>query len=265
MKIGFFDSGLGGLFLLKKTAKALPSYEYLFLADLKRSPYGNRSSQVVYDFTREAAEYLFKKDCQIIIVACNTASALALRKLQQEYLPAKYPGRRLLGVVVPTIEEVLKYRIKRLGVLATKATIESGVYAKEIKKLNPGIKVFQFSAPLLVPLIENNGLRWAESILRAYLKPLLAKKVSAIILGCTHYAVLKKRAQKIVGPKIKVISQDEIIPRRLVEYLARHPEIVSRLSRTGKIIFETTDLGADFCQTAKKWFGKNIDLKLVSY
>ncbi len=265
MKIGFFDSGLGGLFLLKKAVKVLPQYDYLFLADLKRSPYGNRSAQVVYDFTREAAGYLFKNGCQIIIVACNTASALALRKLQQEYLPAKYPDRRILGVVVPTIEETLKYKIKRLGVLATKATIESGVYAKEIKKLNPGIKVWQYAAPLLVSLIENNSLRWAEPILKAYLKPLISKKVEAIILGCTHYVVLKRRVQKIVGPKIKVISQDEIIPKKLADYLACHPEIAGKISKTGKIIFETTDLGADFCQTAKKWFGKEIRLKLVSY
>ncbi|MEK7160693.1 MAG: glutamate racemase [Patescibacteria group bacterium] len=265
MKIGFFDSGLGGLFLLKKVIKVLPQYDYLFLADLRQSPYGNRSPQVIYDFTREAAEYLFKNDCQIIILACNTASALALRKLQQEYLSTSYPGRRLLGVVVPTIEEVLKYKIKRLGILATKATIESGVYIKEIRKLNSKIRVFQYSAPLLVSLIENNSLRWAEPILRAYLKPLVSKKVEAIILGCTHYAVLKKRVQKIVGPKIKVISQEEIIPQKLADYLARHPEIAGKLSKTGKIIFETTDLGADFCQIAKKWFGKNIDLKLVAY
>ena len=265
MTIGFFDSGLGGLFLLKKAIKVLPRYDYLFLADLKRSPYGNRSPRVIYDFTCEAVEHLFKNGCQIIIVACNTASALALRKLQQEYLSLKYPGRRILGVVVPTIEEVLKYKIKRLGVLATKATTESGVYAAEIKKLNPGIKVFQYSAPLLVALVENDGLRWAEPILRAYLKPLLAKKVEAIILGCTHYAVLKSLAQKIVGPKIRVISQDEIIPKKLAAYLKCHPEMTKKLGRRGKIIFETTDLGADFCRTAKKWFGKNIDLKLVEY
>lgn len=265
MKIGFFDSGLGGLFLLKRTAKVLPPGEYLFLADLKRSPYGNRSPQVIYDFTREAIEYLFKNDCQIIILACNTASALALRRLQQEYLPQKYPDRRLLGVVVPTIEEALKYRIKKLGVLATKATIKSGVYVKEIKKRKADIKIFQQAAPLLVPLIENNSLRWAEPILRAYLKPLINKKAEAIILGCTHYAVLKSLVKKIVGPKIKVISQDDIIPKKLADYLARHPEIANKISKTGKIFFETTDLGADFCQTAKKWFGKEIDLKLITY
>ncbi len=247
MKIGFFDSGLGGLFLLKKAVKVLPPYDYLFLADLKRSPYGNRSPQVIYDFTREAMERLFKKGCQIIIVACNTASALALRKLQQEYLPLKYPGRRILGVVVPTVEEVLKYKIKQLGILATKATIESGVYVKEIKNINPSIKVWQHCAPLLVPLIENNSLRWAEPILREYLKPMINKRVEAIILGCTHYAILRKRVQKIVGPKIRIISQDEIIPRKIADYLARHPEIASKLSQTRKITFETTDLGADFC------------------
>jgi len=265
MKIGFFDSGLGGLFILKKVVKVLPQYDYLFLGDLKRTPYGNRSAKVIYDFTREAMEYLFKNDCQLVIIACNTASALALRKLQQEYLPAKYQDRRILGVIVPTIEEVLKYKIKRLGVLATKATIESGVYAKEIKKLNPSIKIFQYSAPLLVPLIENNSLCWAESILRAYLKPLMNKKVEAIILGCTHYAILKKMTQKIVRPKIRIISQGEVIPRKLADYLARHSEIQKNLSKGGRITLEVTDINKDFCQTAKKWFGKDINLKLVAY
>lgn len=265
MKIGVFDSGLGGLFLLKKVVKVSPQYDYVFLADLKRSPYGNRSPQVIYDFTRESVEYLLKNDCQLVVVACNTASALALRKLQQEYLPIKYPGRRILGVVVPTIEEVLKYKISRLGVLATRATVESGVYIKEIKKLNPKIRIFQQAAPLLVPLIENNGLRWAEPILRAYLAPLINKKVEAIILGCTHYSVLKKMVQKIVGPKIKVVSQDEIIPKKLANYLARHREITEKIFQTGKIIFETTDLAPDFCQTAKKWFGQKIKLKKAAY
>lgn len=265
MKIGFFDSGLGGLFLLKKVAKVLPQYDYLFLGDLRRTPYGNRSARVIYEFTREAMEYLFANGCQLVIIACNTASALALRKLQQEYLPARYPDRRILGVIVPTIEETLKYKIKRLGILATKSTINSEVFVKEIRKLNPKIKIWQKSAPLLVPLIENNSLRWAEPILRDYLKPLMRKKVEAIILGCTHYAVLKKMAQKIVGSEIKVISQDEIIPKKIADYLARHPELANKISRTGQINFETTDLGTDFCQTAEKWFGEDIELKLVEY
>jgi len=265
MKIGFFDSGLGGLFLLKKVVKVLPQYDYLFLGDLKHSPYGNRSAQAIDNFSQEAVNYLFENGCQLVIIACNTATILALRKIQQEYLPANYPGRRVLGVLVPTLEETTKQNIKRLGVLATAATVNSKVYVKELQKLHGEIKVFQNAAPLLVSLVENDGLRWAGPILKEYLKPLMNKKVEAIILGCTHYPVLKNEIKKIVGYKIKIISQDDIIPAKLADYLKRHPEIEKKLSKGGRITLEVTDLSVDFRRTAKKWFGKEISLKLVEY
>ena len=264
MKIGFFDSGLGGLFLLKKVVKVLPQYDYLFLGDLKHSPYGSCSAQAVQDFTRQGVDYLFKNGCQLIVIACNTATILALRKIQQEYLPTHYPQRRVLGVLVPTLEEVVRQKVKRLGVLATVATVNSAVYIQEIKKLDGKIKIYQNAAPLLVPLVENNGLRWASPVLRQYLNPLLAKKVQAIILGCTHYPILKNKIKKIIGSKIRIISQDDIIPIKLADYLKRHPEIEKKLSKNGKIALEVTDLGADFCQTARKWFGRDIKLKLIS-
>lgn len=265
MKIGFFDSGLGGLFLLKKVVKALPQYDYLFLGDLKNSPYGSRSPQAVYDLTCRAVEHLFKNDCQLVILACNTATILALRKIQREYLPANYPDRRVLGVLVPTLEEAIEQGFKRIGVLATAATVKSEVYVKEIKKINKHIKIFQSAAPLLVPLAENNALHLAGPILKEYLRPLLNKKMEALILGCTHYPILKKAIKEIVGEKVKIISQDEIMPKKIAEYLVRHPEIEENISRNKKVAIEVTDLNDDFCRTARKWFGKDISLRLVSY
>lgn len=265
MKIGFFDSGLGGLFLLKKTVKLLPQYEYLFLGDLKNSPYGNRSPEAVYDLTCRAVNYLFKEDCQLIILACNTATILALRKIQREYLSANYPDRRVLGVLVPTLEDVIDQGVKRIGVLATLATVKSEAYSREIKKINSQIKIFQNAAPLLVPLVENDGLRWVEPILKEYLRPLLRKKVEALILGCTHYPILKNRIKKVIGKKIKIISQDEIISKKIKEYLIKHSEIERKISRNRKITLEVTDLSDGFLKLAKKWFGKKINLKTVSY
>ncbi len=278
MRIGIFDSGLGGLIILKKIVEKLPQYDYLYLGDTKRVPYGNRSQKTIYELTREAVDYLFKKNCQLIILACNSASSQALRKIQKEYLPRHYPSRRVLGVIRPTVEAVAQNKhakaltnrhtridntIKRVGVLATSSTIDSSVFVKEIKKLNPKIKVFQQAAPLLVPLVENDGLKWSEPIIKNYLKPLLNKKVDAIILGCTHYPILKNKIRKLIGRNTEVVSQDEIIPLKLKDYLKRHPETEKRLSKIKGRIFEVTDITDNFKKIAKKWFGRNIQLKEV--
>lgn len=272
MKIGFFDSGLGGLFIFKNVVKRLPRYDYLYLGDTKRVPYGNRSQETIYQFTRQAVDYLFSKNCQLVILACNTASAQALRKIQKECLPRHYPTRRVLGVIIPTIEATLETKnIKKVGVLATLSTVNSKTFIREFKKTSPKIKVFQQAAPLLVPLVENNGIKWANPILKEYLGPLLNKKVDTIILGCTHYPALKNKIRKIVGKaelssgkKIKVISQNEIIPEKLADYLKRHPEIEKQIEKSGQRIFAVTDITKDFAKTAKKWFGENICLKVVN-
>lgn len=249
---------------MRKIAQKLPQYDYLYLGDTKRTPYGNRSAETVYQFTKEAVDYLFKEKCELIILACNTASARALRKIQQEYLPAHYPKRRVLGVVVPTVEEILKIdNIKRVGVLATQGTVESKIFEIELKKINPKIKIFQQPAPLLVPLVENNSLKWAEPILKEYLKPLIKKKVEIILLGCTHYPILKNKIRKIAGRKIKVFSQDKLIPDKLADYLKRHQEIDRKLAKNHGRLFEVTDMTPHIKATAKKWFGKNISFKLA--
>lgn len=277
MKIGVFDSGLGGLFVLRALARELPEYDYVYLGDTERVPYGNRSPQTVHRFLTEAVDYLFReKNCGLIIVACNTASAEALRKIQRQYLPRHYPARRVLGVIIPTVEAALAEngmsgkrgdtgrarKISRLGVLATQGTVRSGTYVREAQKLNPRVKVFQNAAPLLVPLIENKGLVWAEPIVRAYLAPLARKKVQKIILGCTHYPALKKMIRKIAG--ISVVSQDEIIPRKLADYLRRHPEIDSRLGKKRKRELLLTDITPAYVHLSRKWFGKNAKLKNVA-
>jgi len=264
MKIGVFDSGLGGLFVLRSVIKKLPKYDYIYLGDTKRLPYGNRSQKTIYEFTKEAVEYLFKKDCQLVVLVCNSASAQALRKIQKEYLPKHYPERRVLGVIVPAVESVLQdKKLKRVGILATTSTVNSGVYIKEIKKINSRVKVFQQAAPLLVPLIENGGLEWVEPILKHYLAPLLIKKVNAVVLGCTHYPILKSKIRKMAGKGVKIISQDEIIPRKLADYLKRHPEIDKKLAKNKRREFLVTDITDNFQKTAKKWFGKDVKLKLV--
>ncbi len=277
MKIGVFDSGLGGLFIMRALARELPQYDYVYLGDTQRVPYGNRSPETVHRFLEEAVGYLFRvKNCGLIIVACNTASAEALRKIQRQYLPRHYPTRRVLGVIIPTVEEALAQHhflkengagradphVKRLGVLATAGTVRSGTYVREARKLNPRVKVFQNAAPLLVPLVENDGLRWAGPIVHAYLAPLTRKKVEKIVLGCTHYPALKKMIQKIAG--VPVISQDELIPRKLKDYLRRHPEIDSQLGKKRKRELLVTDITPAYVRLSRKWFGKAAKLKRVA-
>ena len=224
MKIGVFDSGLGGLFILKAITKALPRYDFVYLGDTKRVPYGNRSRATVYKFLRQGVEFLFDQNCELIIVACNTASAEALRKIQREYLPEHFPSRRVLGVIIPTVEEALKAKnLRKLGVLATLGTVKSRAYIREIKKINPKIEVIQEAAPLLVEYVENNGTDKIDLALKKYLRPLLAKKVEGIILGCTHYPILKKQIRHLT--KVPIICQDEFIGKKLAHYLKKHSEI----------------------------------------
>lgn len=264
MKIGIFDSGTGGLVMLKSIVKKLPQYDYLYLGDTKRVPYGGRSLETIYRFTKEAVEYLLWRDCELIILACNTASAEALRRIQDEFMPKHYPKRKVLGVIIPAVEAVTEHKdITRVGVLATEATVNSNKYPREFKKNNPKIKVFQNAAPLLVPLIEHDGIRYTEPMLRDYLKPLLAKKVQAIILGCTHYALLKKQVQKIVGKKVQVFAQDDFLPGKVADYLKRHPEIEKNLTKKKWREFLLTDLARGNKRLAEKWFGGSLEFKLV--
>ena len=266
MKIGIFDSGVGGLLLLNTISKKLPQYDYVYLGDTKRVPYGNRSQETIYQFTKEAVEYLFKNNCKLVILACNTASTRALRRIQREYLPKHYSDRKVLGVIIPTVEVVAGHKeISRVGVLATQATVSSNAIVEEYKKLNSKAHVYQQAAPLLVPLIENNCMKWIKPILLEYLKPILKHKVQAILLGCTHYPILKQTIRNIVGKDIKVISQDELLPSKLKSYLERHPEIENKLGKNGRIDLQVTDLTEHYLALSKKWLGKNIKSKLIKF
>jgi len=265
MKIGIFDSGVGGLIIMKAICKKIPDYDYVYIGDTKRVPYGGRSHETIFDFTCEALDYFFKKEnCKIVILACNTASSRALRKIQRDYIPKYFPDRKVIGVLIPSAEECINS--KKVGILATKATVDSNTFSLEINKLNSEIKIFQNPAPLLVPIIEEGDYTLALPFLEKYLKPILNKKIDTLVLGCTHYPILKKQIKAIVGNKVSVISQDEIIPEKLKEYLSRHNEINRKLSKNNKnknirILF--TDITPTVEKLSQKWFGKNMKPQLI--
>ena len=284
MKIGIFDSGLGGLIVARAIRKALPKYDYVYLGDTKRVPYGNRSHEAVYEYTKECVDFLFSKEnCGIVIIACNTASARALRKIQKEYLPLPnlplHRGRRkegvlnrkILGVLIPAAEEAAKF--ERIGVLGTVGTVSSGTFPKEIKKIlalrslgeggNRKTKVFQSPAPMLVPLAEEGETKNALPFIKKYLQPFQNKKLDALVLGCTHYPIFKKEIKKILGKETRIISQDEIIPKKLKNYLEKHLEIKKLLSKkhTAKIL--VTDKTQTIDKLARKWFGAETKPKLI--
>jgi glutamate racemase len=263
MKIGIFDSGLGGLFVAKALKRKLGQYDFVYLGDTERVPYGNRSHATIHKFLKEAVDFLFKKDCQLIIVACNTASSTALRKIQQEYLPKKYPGRRVLGVIIPTAETAIEeFHSKNVGVLGTEATINSKAYERELKKLDKKVKITSVASPLLVPMIESGQYKKLDPVLKDYLKPF--NKVESLILGCTHYGIIKPQIQKIIGKKIQVITQTDSVPIKLKNYLKRHPEIDKKLSKKRQMEFYVTDITKTLETLGQKWFGKHINFKLTS-
>jgi glutamate racemase len=263
MKIGIFDSGLGGLIVARAIQKALPEYDYVYLGDTKRVPYGNRSHEAVFEFTRQGVNYLFRKEnCAIVIIACNTASARALRKIQREYLPKNFPDRKVLGVLIPAAEEAAKF--ERVGVLGTSGTVFSGTFPKEIKKLNKKVKVFQNSAPMLVPLAEEGEIALAKPFIIKYLKPLLNKNLNALVLGCTHYPIFKKEIKNIIPKEVKIISQDEKVPKKLKNYFLRHPEIAKRLSRNHTTKILVTDITLSVNKLSQKWFSVKTKPKLVN-
>lgn len=259
--IGVFDSGLGGLTVLKYLLRDNPGYNYIYLGDNARLPYGEKSPETIYDYTREAADFLFAAGCNLIIIACNTASAQALRRLQQKYLPSAYPDRRILGVIRPLVEAIARdKKIKSVGIIGTKATINSDAYKLELKKLKPELRIEQQATPLLVPLIEEGWARKPETkmILKKYLRPLKAKQIDALILGCTHYPFLYREISKIMGRRILVPQPGEIIARSLVDYLARHEELGLTTSANPTCKFYTTDDPRLFKDWGEKFLGSEI-------
>ena len=253
--IGVFDSGYGGLTVLKPLLEKLPGYDYIYLGDNARAPYGVHSPEKVQEFSEQAVDFLIEKGCKLIIVACNTASSAALRQLQNT------ASQKTLGVLIPAAEHAAEISPDGgVGVVATSTTIQSGVYEKEIKKIAPNARVYSQACPLLVPFIEEGWQDKPEaiSILKKYLKPLKSKQIDSLILGCTHYPLMMKHFKRVMGAKTKIISSGDAAAEKLVDYLERHPEIEKELTRGGKREFYTTDSGSKF----QKYVEKHLGLKL---
>ncbi|HEY0867848.1 MAG TPA: glutamate racemase [Fimbriimonas sp.] len=261
MRIGVFDSGLGGLAIAQAIMRRLPDYDYLYLGDTKRVPYGGRSQETIHEFVSEALNYLFANDCHLVILACNTASAEALRKTQQEYLPERYPERRVLGVVIPTAEATLADPdARRVGVLATQSTCDSDAYGRELRRLREDVEVVHRPAPLLVPIVEADGFKYAGPILDDYLHDL--GRIDRLILGCTHYCLLKEQIR--ARTTVPVLSQDEIVPDKLADYLRRHPEHEARLGRGRQRLYRVTDITPTYRRLADAMAGEEVRLERVS-
>lgn len=246
MKIGIFDSGYGGLTVFKDIVEYLPQYDYIYLGDNARTPYGTRSFEIVYKYTLQAVKKLFELDCQLVILACNTASAKALRTIQQHDLPNIAPNRRVLGVIRPTVE-IIDFHTKtnKVGILATPGTVDSQSYKIEINKFFPKIEVYQQACPMWVPIVENNEhlSDGADYFVNKYIKQLYNQNenIDSIILACTHYPLLIEKIIKYTPKKTKILSQGPIVAKSLFEYLKRHPEIEKKLTKTKKYTFYTTD------------------------
>jgi glutamate racemase len=260
--IALFDSGYGGLTVLKPIIEALPQYDYLYLGDNARAPYGGHSPERITEFSKQAVDFLFAKGAKLIIFACNTASSASLRIIQNEYLNGKdEKEKKVLGVLIPAVEKAAEIsRKRRIGVVGTKATIQSRVYEKELQKIDPEIKVFSQACPLLVPFIEEGWQNRPEaiSILKKYLLPLKSKQIDTLILGCTHYPLMAKHFKRIMGAKTTLISSGDATAEKLVDYLAKHPEIESKLSRGATREFLTTDSASDFKLYVEKHLGMKI-------
>ncbi|MFZ1858665.1 MAG: glutamate racemase [Chitinophagaceae bacterium] len=266
--IGVFDSGYGGLTVLKEIIKKLPEYDYLYLGDNARAPYGNRSFETVYQYTLQCVKWFFEQNCSLVILACNTASAKALRTIQQNDLPVIAPGNRVLGVIRPTAEIIGTFsETKSVGILATNGTVASQSYPMETAKFFPDLKVYQEACPMWVPLIENEEYHshGADFFVKKNLHNIFekGKDIDVILLACTHYPLLKEKIEEYLPVGVKLISQGEIVATSLTDYLARHPEIESRCSKNGQRIFYTTDSTEDFDNHATTFYEEPISSKHV--
>lgn len=267
--IGVFDSGYGGLTILSEIRRQLPQYDYIYLGDNARAPYGTRSFDVINDFTRQAVEYLFAQGCPLVILACNTASAKALREIQQHYLPySSDPTRRVLGVIRPTVERAIDMtRTKHVGVLATPGTVASQSYTAELHKLAPELIVYEEACPMFVPLVEygESDGSGADYFVAKYTQALLShsESIDTVILGCTHYPLLRPKIAQAIPAHIQLVSQGELVAHSLEDYLVRHPEMQVRLSQGGQTAFLTTEQPEKFEDLATLFIGSKVSAQRV--
>ena len=267
--IGVFDSGYGGLTILLAIRKLLPEYDYVYLGDNARSPYGTRSFDVINDFTLQAVSYLFSEGCPLVILACNTASAKALREIQQKYLPtSEDPSRRVLGVIRPTAEVVGNVtETKHIGIMATPGTISAQSYEVELAKLFPDVSVHGQACPMWVPLVEygeSNG-EGADFFVQKYLNELLEqdKQIDSIVLACTHYPLLRPKIEQYLPEGITLLSQGELVATSLKDYLHRHPEMNDRLTQGGSIRYLTTECPDKFGDLASIFVDEEVNAMRV--
>ncbi len=263
------DSGYGGLTIFDKIREAMPGYDYIYLGDNARAPYGPRSFEVVYRFTRQAVETLFNQGCQLVILACNTASAKALRTIQQQDLPLWDSGRRVLGVIRPTVELMDKIsKSKHVGILGTTGTITSGSYSLEIKKMFPYMEVTGEACPMWVPLVENNEYDspGADYFVRKHIEHILAAdpEIDTLVLGCTHYPLLIEKIKAFLPAGITLFSQGEYVAVSLADYLYRHPEMDIRLTKQGNCRFLTTESATKFSDAASVFLSYPVEVEQIS-
>ena len=267
--IGIFDSGYGGLTIYDEIQKLLPQYDYLYLGDNARTPYGTRSFDVVYEFTRQAVRYLFQQGCQLVILACNTASAKALRTIQQVDIPSLDPNRRVLGIIRPTVECIGDITESRhVGVLATEGTIKSHSYPLEIRKLFPEIEVTGEACPMWVPLVETGEYDsdGADYFVKRHIDNLMERdpEIDSVILGCTHYPILLDKIRKHMPGHVKLVTQGAAVAASLKSYLERHPRMEALCTRGGNTVFCTTEAGGKFGEQASLFLNHPIAVKNVT-
>ncbi|HEY0299466.1 MAG TPA: glutamate racemase [Arachidicoccus sp.] len=266
--IGVFDSGYGGLTILKDIKHILPEYDYIYLGDNARAPYGTRSFETVYEYTLQCVKWFFEQGCPLVVLACNTASAKALRTIQQNDLPNIDKEKRVLGIVRPTSEVIGSFSAnKKIGILATKGTVNSGSYVIEINKFFPDVEVVQKACPIWVPLVEYGEYETegADFFVKKYLDELLQMQpaIDTILLACTHYPLLKKSIEQNVPSGIRVITQGGIVAESLSDYLHRHPEMESKISKGRTLDFYTTDEEEGFTSLANIFYGEPFKAKQV--
>ena len=267
--IGVFDSGYGGLTILDEIRRAMPRYDYIYLGDNARAPYGTRSFEIVYKFTLEAVVRLFEEGCPLVILACNTASAKALRSIQQNDLPILVFDRRVLGVIRPTVEVIGNMtKTRKIGVLGTLGTIQSESYPLEIKKLYPDIEVYSEPCPMWVPLIENNehNSPGADYFVKLYIDRLMnqCSQIDTVILGCTHYPILLEKIKKYLPSGVQAVAQGEWVARSLSDYFKRHPEMDERCTKQGTCRFYTTESEAKFIDAASLFLHEKLDVRHIT-
>lgn len=271
MHIGIFDSGFGGLSIFRSIRSRLPGYDYIYLGDNARTPYGSRSFDAILRFSRECLDHLFARDCKLVIIACNTASAKALRSLQQKVMPAEYPDRKVLGIIRPSAEALSATRREgAVALWATEGTVNSQSFPMELEKLAPGLRLVQKACPLLVPMVEAGELTgpgieyflakyWRETVSQAEAAGVPGEAgISSLLLACTHYPLLLPAIRAIVPKRIGILVQGDIVAPSLADYLARHPEIENTLSRNGSCEFLTTDRTEGFDLLSEAFLGHPV-------